>query len=179
MELNRLVFSFFNAAVASRYWLDIVHGMWVTTYLAAAVVLAGLGAGLALAMARSFHFKPASFLIVVFADAFRALPPLVVIIVLFFAFPYVGLAMNAFTATWLALSLVLGGALGNAICRLLRGYVIDFIDWHWFDPFWQRPSLHWPTFNVADSAITVGLLMLLLEMVFARKPAREAGKPSA
>src|SRR5258706_380260 len=92
---------------ASRYWLEIVHGMWATTYLAAAVVVAGLGAGLALAMARSFHFKPASFLIVVFADVFRALPPLVVIIVLFFAFPYVGLAMSAFTATWLALSLVL------------------------------------------------------------------------
>src|SRR2546430_15316383 len=81
--------------------------MWVTTYLAAAVVVTGLGTGLALAMARSFHFKPASLLIVIFADAFRALPPLVVIIVLFFAFPYVGLAMSAFTATWLALSLVL------------------------------------------------------------------------
>jgi len=79
----------------------------------------------------------------------------------------------------IALALVLGGALGNAICRLLRGYVIDFIDWHWFDPLWRRPSLHWPTFNVADSAITVGLLMLVLEMILARKPAREAGKPSA
>ena len=76
MELNRLVFSFFNAEVASRYWLDIVHGMWVTTYLGVAVIAAGLGAGLALAMARSFQFKPASFLIVVFADVFRALPPL-------------------------------------------------------------------------------------------------------
>src|SRR6185503_9269853 len=80
---------------------------WVTTYLGAAVIGADLAAGLALAMLRSFQFKPASFLIVVFADAFRALPPLVVIIVLFFAFPYVGLAMSAFTATWLALSLVL------------------------------------------------------------------------
>jgi len=79
-----------------------------------------------------------------------------------------------------SLALVLGGALGNAICRVLRGYVIDFIDWHWFDPFWQRPSLHWPTFNVADSAITVGLVMLVLEMLFARKPAAGgAGKPSA
>jgi polar amino acid transport system permease protein len=107
MELNRLVFSFFNADVASRYWLDIVHGMWVTTYLAAAVVVAGLGLGLALALARAFQFKPANVLIVIFADAFRALPPLVVIIVLFFAFPYVDLAMSAFTATWLSLSLVL------------------------------------------------------------------------
>src|SRR5918911_5452120 len=98
MELQRLAFSFFNGEVASRYWLDIVHGMWVTTYLAAAVVATGLGAGLALAMLRSFHFPPANVLIVVFADAFRALPPLVVIIVLFFAFPYVNLAMSAFTA---------------------------------------------------------------------------------
>src|SRR3989442_5035141 len=116
MELNRLVFSFFNADVASRYWLDIVNGMWVTTYLAAAVIVAGLGSGLALAMARSFHLRPASFLIVVFADAFRALPPLVVIIVLFFAFPYVGLAMSAFTATWLALSLVLAAFADEIFC---------------------------------------------------------------
>ena len=107
MELDRLVFSFFNAEVAARYWPDILYGMWVTAYLGAAVVAAGLAAGLGLAMLRSFHFRPASFAIVVFADAFRALPPLVVIIVLFFAFPYVGLAMSAFTATWLALSLVL------------------------------------------------------------------------
>jgi polar amino acid transport system permease protein len=107
MELHRLVFSFFNADVASRYWLDIVYGMWVTTYLALAVIVAGLGLGLGLALARAFQFKPANVLIVIFADAFRALPPLVVIIVLFFAFPYVDLAMSAFTATWLSLSLVL------------------------------------------------------------------------
>jgi polar amino acid transport system permease protein len=107
MELNRLVFSFFNADVASRYWLDIVFGMWVTTYLALAVVVTGLGLGLGLALLRAFQFKPANVLIVIFADAFRALPPLVVIIVLFFAFPYVNLAMSAFTATWLSLALVL------------------------------------------------------------------------
>ncbi|HYZ89791.1 MAG TPA: signal peptidase II [Myxococcales bacterium] len=79
----------------------------------------------------------------------------------------------------IALALVLGGAIGNTVDRLIHGYVIDFIDWHWNDPFWQRPSLHWPTFNVADSAITVGLVMLFLEMLLARKPVREeAGKPS-
>lgn len=69
-----------------------------------------------------------------------------------------------------ALALVLGGALGNALDRILRGYVIDFIDWHWFDPNWLRPSLHWPTFNVADSGISVGLVLLLLEMLFVKKP---------
>ena len=108
MELSRLVFSFFNAEVAARYLPDIATGFLVTTWLGAAVIVTGLAIGLVLAMVRSLHFKPASFLIVVYADAFRALPPLVVIIVLFFAFPYVDLAMSAFTATWLALALVLG-----------------------------------------------------------------------
>ena len=63
-----------------------------------------------------------------------------------------------------ALALVLAGAIGNAIDRLLHGYVIDFIDWH-------AGSAYWPTFNVADSGITVGLAMLLLERLFVKKAA--------
>jgi signal peptidase II len=78
----------------------------------------------------------------------------------------------------IALALVLGGAVGNAIDRVLRGYVIDFIDWHWFDPLWMRPSLHWPTFNLADSGITVGLVMLFLEMLFVKKAAKESAAPA-
>jgi len=74
----------------------------------------------------------------------------------------------------IALALVLGGAVGNALDRLLRGYVIDFID-----PGWLRPALHWPTFNVADSGITVGLAMLFLEMLFAKKPAKAPAEPAA
>jgi signal peptidase II len=58
----------------------------------------------------------------------------------------------------LALSLVLTGALGNFIDRLARGYVVDFIDWHW----WKRPDLYWPTFNIADSMIVVGVALLIL-----------------
>lgn len=69
----------------------------------------------------------------------------------------------------ISLALVLGGALGNAVDRVLRGYVIDFIDWHWFDPQWLRPNLHWPTFNVADSGISVGLVLLFLDMLFTKK----------
>jgi signal peptidase II len=57
-----------------------------------------------------------------------------------------------------ALSLVLTGAWGNYLDRLVRGYVVDFIDWHW----WRRPDLYWPTFNVADSLIVVGVALLLL-----------------
>ena len=55
-----------------------------------------------------------------------------------------------------ALSLILGGALGNMLDRLLYGHVIDFIQLHY--------KLHyWPTFNVADSAITIGAVWLIVQ----------------
>lgn len=55
-----------------------------------------------------------------------------------------------------ALGLVIGGAIGNALDRLFYGHVIDFIDFYVGD--W-----HWPAFNVADSAITVGVILLLAD----------------
>jgi signal peptidase II len=61
-----------------------------------------------------------------------------------------------------ALALVLGGALGNFVDRLARGYVIDFIDWHWRGD----PRLHWPTFNVADAAISLGVFLMLIDGLF-------------
>ncbi|NOJ80567.1 signal peptidase II [Myxococcus xanthus] len=64
-----------------------------------------------------------------------------------------------------SLALVAGGALGNFVDRLLRGYVIDFIDWHWRN----QPGMRWPTFNVADVAITVGVGLLLLDSLRAPK----------
>ena len=69
--------------------------------------------------------------------------------------------------TQVALALVLGGAVGNYLDRVVRGYVIDFIDWHWY----QDPRMHWPTFNVADAAICIGVGMLLLEGVVIKKRA--------
>ena len=56
----------------------------------------------------------------------------------------------------LGLSLILGGACGNLIDRIRLGEVIDFIDVHW------RSVYHWPAFNVADSAITVGIIVVLI-----------------
>lgn len=58
--------------------------------------------------------------------------------------------------TW-GLTLVLGGALGNLIDRSLYGYVIDFIDVYY--KYW-----HWPAFNIADSAISVGAILLIIDM---------------
>jgi signal peptidase II len=61
----------------------------------------------------------------------------------------------------LGLMLVLGGAAGNLYDRISYGYVIDFID-----VFYR--TYHWPTFNVADSAISVGISLLLLEVLLQR-----------
>lgn len=66
-----------------------------------------------------------------------------------------------------ALALVLGGALGNLIDRLLYGHVIDFLDFFW-------GTWHWPAFNVADSAITLGAALLILDAL--RNPAAQAAK---
>ena len=70
-----------------------------------------------------------------------------------------------------SLSLLLGGALGNGLDRLLRGYVIDFIAVHWFDPQWLHPARHFPTFNVADCGVTIGIALLLIESFIHRKEA--------
>ncbi len=71
-------------------------------------------------------------------------------------------AANERWATW-GFPLVLGGALGNYLDRLARGFVIDFIEAHWFE------KAYWPAFNVADSAIVVGVCLLLVDS-FVRKP---------
>lgn len=65
------------------------------------------------------------------------------------------------------LPLVLGGAIGNYLDRLSRGFVIDFLEAHWFD----NPQLVWPSFNVADSAICIGVGMLVIDS-FVRKEAK-------
>jgi signal peptidase II len=61
----------------------------------------------------------------------------------------------------LALSLVLGGAIGNLVDRLWLGHVIDFIQVYY-------KSFYWPAFNIADSAITVGAVMLVWDSLFSR-----------
>lgn len=66
-----------------------------------------------------------------------------------------------------AFALVLGGALGNLYDRLTLGYVVDFLDFHW-------GGAHFPAFNVADSAITVGVALLLWDGV---RPASRAIAP--
>lgn len=79
-------------------------------------------------------------------------------------------------STTIALALVLGGAIGNLVDRVLFGYVIDFIDFYYPSagaclPLFHRSGLghcHWPTFNIADSAISVGAVLLLISAFWHR-----------
>ncbi len=57
-------------------------------------------------------------------------------------------------------ALVLGGAVGNLLDRAFRGFVVDFIDWHY------KAVYHWPTFNFADAAIVVAMIFLGIEIFF-------------
>jgi len=74
--------------------------------------------------------------------------------------------------TWLAvgLALVLGGALGNLVDRVIFGHVVDFILVHW------QSSWYFPAFNIADSAITVGAILLALDMFKSKKPEEEVAR---
>lgn len=63
----------------------------------------------------------------------------------------------------LALALILGGALGNLIDRMMLGYVVDFLDFHW-------SGMHFPAFNVADSCITLGAILLIVDSLCSDDP---------
>ncbi len=68
---------------------------------------------------------------------------------------------HSLTTTSVGLSLILGGALGNLWDRMFTGHVVDFLDFY-------VGSYHWPAFNVADSAIVIGAILLVSEIVFAK-----------
>ncbi len=69
----------------------------------------------------------------------------------------------------IALALVLGGALANLWDRVSLGYVVDFIDFH-------VNTWHWATFNIADSAVSVGVVMLVVDLLFSKKTSMPSDK---
>lgn len=123
--MEKFLETFFNGAVAARYLPDILAGMAITIGLGLAVAVTGLALGLVLAVLRATRRTWLALPIIAFVDILRALPPLVIIIIFFFAFPMVGIEMSAFTATWLALSLVLAAygeeSIWGGILSLPRG----------------------------------------------------------
>jgi len=105
--MGSLVDSFFNAEILAQALPAVTAGLWVTLQLTLAIIPTGITLGLALALARVRRLRPLNILIVIFVDVFRALPPLVILIVLYFALPYLDIQLSGFTAAWLGLSLVL------------------------------------------------------------------------
>jgi polar amino acid transport system permease protein len=105
--MQGLIDTFFNLAVMRQYLPKVIEGMGVTVLLALAVVATGLLLGAVLALLRTLRFKPLNALIIVFADVFRAVPALVILIIIYFALPTVGVRFSGFASAWLGLSLVL------------------------------------------------------------------------
>ncbi len=98
---------FFNTAVMAKYLPDVIDGLWITLALAGLVIITGILLGLILACVRSYQIRGINWLIVLFIDLFRALPPLVLLIVGYFGLPYVGLTLSGFAVSWICLSCVL------------------------------------------------------------------------
>jgi len=105
--MNAFLETFFKPNLIAQYLPSILKGVVTTIEIALAVVITGLALGLALAVIRAFQIKPLNALIVVFVDMFRALPPLVIVLIVYFGLPNVGLSIPSFAVLWLVLSLVL------------------------------------------------------------------------
>ena len=105
--MNAFLETFFKPSVIAQYLPSILKGVLVTIEIALAVVITGLALGLLLAVIRAFQIKPLNALIVVFVDMFRALPPLVIVLLVYFGLPNVGISIPSFAVLWLVLSLVL------------------------------------------------------------------------
>lgn len=105
--MTGLIDTFFNLQVMLQYLPKVLEGMLITIALAMVVVTSGLALGFALGVLRSLRFRLLNALIVLFADVFRAVPPLVILIIIYFALPTVGVKLSGFASAWIGLSLVL------------------------------------------------------------------------
>ena len=105
--MNAFLEAFFKPNLIAQYLPSILKGVVTTIEIALAVVITGLAFGLLLAVIRSFQVKPINALIVIFVDMFRALPPLVIVLIVYFGLPNVGFSIPSFAVLWLVLSLVL------------------------------------------------------------------------
>jgi polar amino acid transport system permease protein len=104
---SRFLDTFFKWELIKRYFPAILDGMAVTIEIAAAVVVTGILLGVVLAILRTFRIRPLSALIVIFADMLRALPPLVLVLIVYFGLPNVGIYLPSFAVLWIVLAGVL------------------------------------------------------------------------
>jgi polar amino acid transport system permease protein len=105
--MNAFLETFFKPNLIAQYLPSILNGVIVTIEIALAVVVCGLLLGLMLAVVRSFQLRPINALIVVLVDMLRALPPLVIVLIVYFGLPNVGFSIPSYAVLWLVLTLVL------------------------------------------------------------------------
>jgi polar amino acid transport system permease protein len=104
---SRFLETFFKPDVIRQYFPSIVSGTLITIEVAVAVVATGILLGLILAVCRAFRVLPLNAIIVVFVDIMRALPPIVLVLIVYFGLPNIGINIPSFAVLWVVLSLVL------------------------------------------------------------------------
>ena len=105
--MERFIDTFFKPSVIESVWPKILDGILVTVELGIAVVITGLIVGLLLALIRTAQIRLLNFLIIIFVDMLRAVPPLVIVLIVYFGLPNVGLTLPSFAVLWLVLAAVL------------------------------------------------------------------------
>jgi len=105
--MERFVETFLKLSVITSIWPKILDGMLITVELGIVVVISGLALGLVLALVRTAQIRPVNAIIVVCVDVLRAVPPLVMVLIVYFGLPNVGLTLPSFAVLWLVLALVL------------------------------------------------------------------------
>ncbi|MER2514014.1 MAG: amino acid ABC transporter permease [Nitrosomonas ureae] len=103
--MSEIVNTFFNLDVLAQVWPLLLQGLWMTLALAAVAVPLSVLCGIAIAMAQDVPNKWLRFLLIAYVDVLRAVPPLVLLIFIFFGLPFLGLKLNEFVAAVLALVL--------------------------------------------------------------------------
>jgi polar amino acid transport system permease protein len=104
---SRFLDSFFNGELIRQYLPSIAKGTVTTVEIAFAIVVTGILLGLVLAVVRTFRVLSLNALIVVFVDMLRALPPLVLVLLVYFGLPNIGINIPSFAVLWIVLSCVL------------------------------------------------------------------------
>lgn len=111
-----IVDTFLNTEVLLRTWPMLMKGLWITLQLGVVSIIAGLALGLFLALLRLYAVTPVQWLARIYIDIFRSIPLLVLLIVVYYALPFVGLRLSPFASAMMALTMV-SGAYASEIFR--------------------------------------------------------------
>ncbi len=105
--MDQILKYFFNLDVMVRFWPAMLEGFWTTLGIAVAVVVLGISGGLVLAIVRAFEIRPINWILVFVVDVLRALPQLVVIMLVYFALPSAGIQFSSVGSTIVSLAAIL------------------------------------------------------------------------